>query len=203
MQKESMWDGYQYKLPANQRQDLLGQTADNLLILGAGSFGQVIREIAEAMDYFGEIVFLDDDPELGSGPLADYKKLRSKFRYAYAAFGKNDLRSKWMNHLKAAGYVLPTLIHPTAVISPSAILGQGVSVLPKACIHTNASIGAGSIIGLGVLIDHDVLMGNYSLIQTGSVVAAHCTLPGFISTKPGAVIKEPVHSDEFVFEVGV
>lgn len=198
-----MWAGYQDKLPANQHQDLLGQTADNLLILGAGSFGQVIREIAEAMDCFGEIVFLDDDPELGSGPLADHKKLRSKFRYAYAAFGKNDLRSKWMNHLEAAGYDLPTLIHPSALISPSAILGQGVSVLPKACIHTNASIGAGCIIGLGVLVDHDVFMGNYSLIQTGSVVTAHSTLPAFMSTKPGAVIKEPVHSHEFVFEAGV
>lgn len=49
----------------------------NLLILGAGSQGPAVKEIAEAIGIFNEIAFLDDNPtnELAIGPLCDLKKL--------------------------------------------------------------------------------------------------------------------------------
>ena len=39
----------------------------NLLIIGAGDYGQIAYEIAEAMERFEKIDFLDDNSELAIG----------------------------------------------------------------------------------------------------------------------------------------
>lgn len=42
---------------------------NNLLILGAGQYGDVAKEMAEAMGCFGKIDFLDDNNELVIGKM--------------------------------------------------------------------------------------------------------------------------------------
>ena len=42
-------------------------TNKNLLILGAGQYGQVAKEIAEETGYFDKIAFLDDNSEQAIG----------------------------------------------------------------------------------------------------------------------------------------
>ena len=44
----------------------------NLLILGAGQYGQIVYETAEAMGCFDRIDFLDDQNPIAIGVLEDY-----------------------------------------------------------------------------------------------------------------------------------
>lgn len=98
----------------------------SLLILGAGGFGQMAKEMALELGY-ERVVFLDDaaDGEDVIGRCCDYALWRSAYPEAVAAFGNNKTRLYWTDKLLAAGYQVPALVHPSAVVSPSAVLESG------------------------------------------------------------------------------
>jgi UDP-3-O-[3-hydroxymyristoyl] glucosamine N-acyltransferase len=64
----------------------------------------------------------------------------------------------------------PEGIHPTAVIDPSAQLGEGASVGPMAVIGSGATIGADTEVGAGVLIGSEASIGASCRIHAGCVV---------------------------------
>ena len=57
----------------------------NLLILGAGGHGRVVKETAEAMEVFEKIDFLDDNPdcEEAIGLCSDNEKFAGTYSYAF------------------------------------------------------------------------------------------------------------------------
>ena len=79
-------------------------------------------------------------------------------------------------------------IHPSAVVSASAILGEGVSVAPLAVIEGEAVIGAGSVIGAGCLIGREVRLGEGCHLHPGSIIRERCILGNRVILQPGAVI---------------
>ncbi len=144
---------------------------NNLLIIGAGGHGRVVKETAEALKIYNKIDFLDDNSELAIGIFEEYKKFVDKYKYAFVALGNPELRSMWLKELSKI-YSVPTIIHPTAYVSPSAQLGTGCYVGAKAVINTRTVIKNGCIIGIGALIDHDSVVKEYSYINTGAIVKA-------------------------------
>ena len=111
----------------------------NLLILGAGGFGRMIYENVQSTRQFDKIAMLDDaakGPEV-IGKLVDYTTLREEYPCAVAAFGNNKLRVQWVDRLLEAGFVVPTIIHPSAVVSPSAVVGAGSFVMQRAVVNTH------------------------------------------------------------------
>ena len=98
----------------------------SLLILGAGGFGQMVKETAIQLGY-EEIVFLDD-AAFGKdvvGKCCDYMAKYGEYKMAVAAFGNNHTRLFWTDKLLEAGYEVPSIVHPSAIVSPSAVLGPG------------------------------------------------------------------------------
>lgn len=89
-----------------------------LLILGAGGYGQLVRETAEAMGIFTQIAFLDDCNPLALGTYSEYRHFCNDFDCAFVAIGAPGVRSHWIDAVKAAGYALPPLVHPHAYVSP-------------------------------------------------------------------------------------
>src|SRR5438128_3841959 len=55
-------------------------------------------------------------------------------------------------------------IHPSAVVDPSAQLGERVSIQPYAVIEAAARIGDDTIIGAGSYIGHETVIGSACLI---------------------------------------
>lgn len=147
----------------------------NLLILGAGSHGRTVRELAESLRLFPRIAFLDDDGDnpLALGRCADCARFRDAYPVAIAAVGDNGLRMRWLRMLAEAGFVLPALIHPTAVVSPSARIGYGTVVDARATIGPGAQIGAGCIVASGATIDRGVELPEGSMVRCGQVVTIH------------------------------
>ena len=67
-------------------------------------------------------------------------------------------------------------IHPTALVDPSAELGEGVSVGPYTVIGARVKIGARSVIGPQVFIGEDASLGEDAVIHSGVRIGARCTI---------------------------
>lgn len=147
----------------------------NLLILGAGSHGQEVREIAESLHIFQKIDFLDDDmtkPEV-IGSWKDIDELKVKYNSAIVAVGDEYTRKLWFAKLTVAGYMIPTLVHPSAIVSQNATLGAGTVICARATISSGAQIGSGCIISAGVTIGRDEALNDWTHKEVGGIVNYH------------------------------
>jgi UDP-N-acetylbacillosamine N-acetyltransferase len=145
-----------------------------LLIIGAGGHGRVVAEIAVACGYERKsIAFLDDNATDAIGKIEEIDLYAPRYDGVFVAIGNNELRQRLTVQLyRLEGARLVTLIHPTAYVSLSAIIGQGTVVEPKAVINTNSRIGQGCIISVGTIIDHDCEIGDFCHINAGMVCGA-------------------------------
>lgn len=150
----------------------------NLLILGAGSHGQEVRELAQSLNVFRRTAFLDDAPEgtEAIGPCASLERYVQEYPVAIPAVGDRALRMCWLAQLVQIGFVLPVLIHPGAVVSPSADVGYGTVICARATVGAGAVIGRGCIISSGATIDRNVTIPDGVHIDCGRVVAANTML---------------------------
>lgn len=138
----------------------------NLLILGAGSHGQEVRELAESLRVFRKIAFLDDENPEAIGPCGRLERYVGEYPVAIAAVGDQALRMRWMGDLAREGYVLPVLIHPSAEV------GYGTVICARAVIGPGAKIGRGCIISGGAAVDRDAEIPEGTHILCGQAVAA-------------------------------
>jgi UDP-3-O-[3-hydroxymyristoyl] glucosamine N-acyltransferase len=88
-------------------------------------------------------------------------------------------------------------IHPTAVIDPSAQLGQRVSIQPHAVIEAGARIGDDTIIGAGGYIGHETTIGSACLIYPRVTIRERTRIGSRVIIHSGAVIG----ADGFGFEM--
>ena len=144
----------------------------NLLILGAGSHGQEVREIAESLHVFQKINFLDDDTNKTEaiGPWEDLNDLKNQYNVAIVAVGNEYTRKLWFAKLSEAGYIIPTLVHPSAIVSQNATLGTGTVICARATISSGAKIGAGCIVSAGVTVGRDKVLADWTHMEVGGVV---------------------------------
>lgn len=120
----------------------------NLLILGAGQYGQIAREIAEAIGQFERISFLDDNSSAAIGKLSDFYKCTNDFDSAVVAIGDAETRLKLIEQLIGAGYDVPVLTHPRAYVAPSAEidLNCGTIIGARANVPSCTKIDYGQIV---------------------------------------------------------
>ncbi|MCV3270851.1 UDP-3-O-(3-hydroxymyristoyl)glucosamine N-acyltransferase [Roseobacter sinensis] len=79
-------------------------------------------------------------------------------------------------------------IHPSAVIDPTAELGEHVSVGPLTVIGPGAKIGAGSVIGPQCFIGWDAELGEGAFLREGVGIGARVRIGARFIAQPGARI---------------
>ena len=160
----------------------------SLLIIGAGGHGQVVKEIAEACGY-ETINFLDDNSPNAVGKVNETPYKAPNYDGVIVGIGNNAIRCRISEQLeKVEGINNVTLIHPTAYVSSSAIIGKGTVVEPHAIINANSKIGEGCIISVGSIVDHDSSIGYYSHINAGSICMAGSNVKAITKVNAGEII---------------
>lgn len=161
----------------------------SLLILGAGGFGQMIKETALALGY-EKVVFLDDavKGEDVIGMCCDYVLRHSEYPAAVAAFGNNKTRLFWTDKLLEEGYEVPAMVHPSAIVSPSATLEPGCFIMQRVVVNTHTRIERAALINSGAVVDHDSVVCAGAHVGLGSVVKANCTIESGRKVEAGEVI---------------
>ncbi|APX24775.1 MAG: UDP-3-O-(3-hydroxymyristoyl)glucosamine N-acyltransferase [Rhodobacteraceae bacterium] len=79
-------------------------------------------------------------------------------------------------------------IHQSAIVDPSARLGEGVSIGPFSIVGAGAEIGAGTIIGPQCHVGWQSRVGAGSLLHTGVRIGARVTIGARFIAQPGAVV---------------
>lgn len=161
----------------------------NLLILGAGSQGPVVKEIAEALGVFNQIAYLDDDPnnKLAIDSCTNYEKYIDLYPIAIPSFGNCKHRAEWIERLVNAGFILPTLIHPMATVSPTAVIEEGTVIEMKAIVSTGAHIGHGCIISAGAVVDINSIVKENTHIGSSVTVKKGAVVPAFSVLSSGTI----------------
>ncbi len=153
---------------------------DQLYILGASGHGAVVAEIAAAFGY-QNIVFCDDDPTkngktvLGYPVIGDGDVIPGGSHVAIG-IGSNPIRQRLLGTASEKNWILPVLIHPSAVISASATLGLGTVAMANAVVNARAKIGAGCILNTSCSIDHDCELGDAVHIAPGARLSGNVTV---------------------------
>ena len=180
-----------------------------LLIIGAGGHGHALAEAA-AGD-FAVIGFLDDAfPTLNQvsgfpvlGKLADFSDFNHLIDCVIIAFGNNALRQRLALELKKTGVRLASVIHPKAIISPSASIGEGVAVMAGAVVGSASYLGDGVIVNCNAVVDHDCRVGSFAHLGIGALMAGGATLGALAWMKAGSILSVGTKiADEVVLQPG-
>ena len=168
----------------------------DLLIVGAGIYGTVVKEIADGMGCFERIAFVDDrateTPSGGRvlGTTADLGRLAREFGSIAVAIGNPDVKLSLIRRIEAEiPCELVTLVSPRAYVSPSAQLGKGTVVEPMATVHAGCVLGKGCIVSAGAVINHFAVCGDGVHVDCNATVPGNVTVPPAEKIQCGTVFK--------------
>ena len=148
---------------------------ETLLIVGAGEYGQLVKELAETLGY-KKIDFLDDNSELAIGKVEEYQQFAPDYENFIVAIGNPNVRRQIIEKLQHS-FALCTLIHPTAVVSKTAIIGEGCVIEANAVVNTAAYIGKACLVNAGSVVNHNSRICDYCQIDCNAVVASDAVVP--------------------------
>ena len=154
----------------------------SLLILGAGSHGEEVMELAQELRIFRQISFLDDTNKPNAiGPCTNFEDYRDVYPVAVPAVGNSAVRRRWTRELVEAGFLIPTLIHPTAVVSHSASIGVGTVICARATIGPGVQIGQGCIISSGATVNRGVVIPDFAYVDCGETVTLNTDISKLVN----------------------
>lgn len=158
---------------------------DIVLIGGGGHALSVADSIINGKDY--EIVGYTDVSDthiqicyLGTDDMLEglFKKGIMNAAITVGYLGKGNIRDRLYHMAKRIGFRLPRILDPSAAVSSSAGIGEGVFVGKNAVVNAGAQIGRMCIINTGAIIEHNNRVGEYSHVAVGAVLCGDVNVGG-------------------------
>jgi sugar O-acyltransferase (sialic acid O-acetyltransferase NeuD family) len=147
----------------------------DIVIVGAGGFGREVYRWAK--DSFPPTEyrikgFLSDRPCELDGFGYEEKILGDDLSYSIEendrflfAIGNIEAKKRIVARMKVRSAQFLTLIHPTAVVAPSARIGEGVIVCPFALVSDHVVLGDFVMMNFYSSCGHDAKVGNYTVFS--------------------------------------
>lgn len=202
---------------------------NKIIIIGAGGHAAELRyyidhhNTARPADRIMVEGFIDDEeanydhykftePFLGD---IQNHKVRKGISYLMG-IANTAYRKPIIEKFNKKGATFIGFIHPTAIIAPSAELGDGVIISHNVSVGPMAKLGNYNMLNSRCTIGHDTQMGDYNFISPQVAVSGNteigdenmlgtnsCTIPGIKignrnKVAAGMVVYKPVENDETV-----
>lgn len=175
-----------------------------IVVIGAGGHARVVAEILHLMAKYEIIGFLDSalvGNKIGGFPVLGGDELLPGLRadgvtmafVGVGGTGNNVPRMKIFKKVSALGFTFANAIHPSAIISGSNKLGQGVAVMAGAIINPDAEIGDNVIINTGAIVEHDCKIESHAHISPGTVLCGRVTVETGAHVGAGAVVRQGIN----------
>jgi UDP-3-O-[3-hydroxymyristoyl] glucosamine N-acyltransferase len=82
----------------------------------------------------------------------------------------------------------PAGVHPTAIVDPSAVMAEGVSVRPGAVVESGVRMGRNVVIGSGCRIGRGVVVGDDTVLKPNVVVYPGTSIGARVIVHAGSVL---------------
>lgn len=178
----------------------------NLVIIGASGLAREVFDLAQIC--FGHLSdfrikgFLSDGPSnidlLGYphvlNTVNDYEIEEDDV--FFCAIGKVTDRKKTTEIILNKGGTFINLIHPTAIISPSAKLGVGVAIKAYSSVASDVKIGDFVYLQSSVILGHDVQIGNYCHLNSFVFCAGCVVIEDMCTINAGAKLIQSVKVEQ-------
>src|SRR5690554_750014 len=102
--------------------------------------------------------------------------------------GDNNIRTDLANKIREKGGDLPTLIHPTAVVSKYSKIEQGVVIQANSVVQADALIQQDTVISSNVSIAHNSLIGKGCYLAFNSIIGAYIKVQDLVFVGQSAAI---------------
>jgi sugar O-acyltransferase (sialic acid O-acetyltransferase NeuD family) len=142
-------------------------------LIGAGGHGKVVLDAL--LELGCDVRLLDAEPALWGRQVLRRTVEREDKVFAgleepadfFVAIGDAASRRRVAERWQAAGHRLVRVIHPSARVSRSATLEEGVAVMAGAVVQAEATIMKGAIINTAATVDHESRIGEYAHLAPG------------------------------------
>jgi acetyltransferase EpsM len=153
-----------------------------IAVLGAGTLAEFIIEIAESLsdiritglydDRYPNIATVCSVPVLGT--ISDLKSAETP--HLMIGIGEPSIRKKMFFEKTKAGFLFPSLIHSSCVISPYTVIEDGVIIGPFSTVLSGSKIARGACLLSHVNVNHRVTIGAFALVAAGVVFGNGVTI---------------------------
>ncbi len=146
-------------------------------IYGSGGSGREVKDMADMLGRWEQVVFIDDMMECGlyrgtkRMPFEDFcRNYGTENTEMVIALGEPEYKIRLYHKVREKGYRFVTIVHPTSWISPTAKLGHGVIVKAKVVISCDVEIGDNVGIEPLVSVGHDCVIRENCQISSGVLI---------------------------------
>ena len=160
---------------------------NKLLIVASKRYGDYVKEIAESMECFEKISFIDNDRQDALGRLEELSSFYPEYNCAIAACDDGEERLMWNKKLEEI-FNIPVLFHKDSTISPSSSILPGSIVEPRAVIECQTTIGSSTVVGAGTVIGPYCFIGEGSTLKSGTIVKSTSIVEKNTVTEQGTVL---------------
>lgn len=168
--------------------EVTADACERIIIVGAGGFGREVLQWARHAwpSHAGKIVgFLSDDLHALDGHRTTLPILGSPESFEplpsdglVLAIGIRGVRREVAERLAARGARFLTMIHPTAIVADTAVIGPGSVICPYAVVSDAVRLGRCVLVNYHASLGHDAAVGDYA------VLSPYATLGGRAALEP-------------------
>ena len=175
----------------------------NLILIGAGGHARACIDAVEQEGNYKIVGLVGLAQEVGSKHFsydviatdAEMRELVEHYQFALITIGQiqsAEHRIRLYAQAQDAGFTFPTVIAPTAYVSPHSTIGKGTIVMHGAVINAGALVGNNCIINSKSLVEHDAYVADHCHISTGATLNGNTSIGAGTFIGSRAVIKEGV-----------
>ncbi len=155
-----------------------------VLIIGTGGFAvelfDVVRSAGVQVEGF---VGPDEGLALPAPLLGDDETSRApSHAVALVAVGDPGIRRRVVERHRILGTPFGRFVHPSAMVTESVKIGEGVIVYPNSTVHARVDLQAFSFVNSNVSVGHESRIGAFSTISPG------CALGGRLDIGEGVYL---------------
>jgi len=170
-----------------------------LVMHGTGGHAKVVADVARACGY-RIAAFVDPftkDTEFCGVRIvktpAAARELAPDAEY-FVAVGDNTVRQRIVGEVSAAWHQVKfaTLIHPSAVVSPSASVDVGTVMMAGVVVNADSRIGCHTILNTRSSLDHDSTMADFSSLAPNVCTGGRVYIGQRSAISIGAILRHTV-----------
>jgi sugar O-acyltransferase (sialic acid O-acetyltransferase NeuD family) len=178
-----------------------GQCMDEIVVVGGGGHAKVVISILQKLKRFSvlgytdlksngvllSIPYLGDDTKLAA---LNFHPQKLNAVLAVGQVGLGKARYELWKSLHPLGLSFPLIVSPNAIINEGVFADECVVVMDGAVINVGATIGRGAIVNTNSTVEHDVVLDEWVHVAPGATISGGVKVGRFSMIGVGATIIE-------------